>query len=120
MHFPVTKSNCKGKSSFRVLANRTLCTHLLRELLGLRFHVLNRASHVECRLRERIVLARDDLLEGADRVLERDELALVTGEDLCDLERLRHETLDLTSTLDLSSFIGQRFRIYPNARVNSQ
>lgn len=42
----------------------------------------------------------DDLLEGADRVLERDKLALVTSEDLGDLERLRHETLDLTRALD--------------------
>ena len=44
---------------------------------------------------------REDLLEGADSVLEGDELALETSEDLGDLERLRHETLDLTSTLDL-------------------
>ena len=45
--------------------------------------------------------ASEDLLEGADGVLEGDELALITSEDLCDLEGLRHETLDLTSTLDL-------------------
>ena len=45
---------------------------------------------------------REDLLERADGVLERDKLALVTSEDLGDLERLRHETLDLTSTLDLN------------------
>ena len=45
---------------------------------------------------------REDLLEGADGVLERDELALETSENLSDLERLRHETLDLTSTLDLN------------------
>ena len=45
--------------------------------------------------------AREDLLEGADSVLQGDKLALETGEDLRDLERLRHETLDLTRTLDL-------------------
>lgn len=43
---------------------------------------------------------RQDLLEGADGVLERNETTLDTSEDLGDLERLRHETLDLTSTLD--------------------
>lgn len=46
------------------------------------------------------MLASEDLLEGADGVLELDELALVTGEDLSDLEGLRHETLDLACTLD--------------------
>ena len=47
------------------------------------------------------MLASENLLEGADGVLERDELALEAGEDLRDRERLRHETLDLTGTLDL-------------------
>ena len=42
-----------------------------------------------------------DLLEGTNGVLEGHELALVTGEDLGDGERLRHETLDFTSALDL-------------------
>lgn len=46
------------------------------------------------------MVAREDLLEGADRLLQRDELTLVAGEDLRDLERLRHETLDLTRALD--------------------
>ena len=49
--------------------------------------------------------ASDDLLEGADSVLQRNELALVTSEDLCDLERLRHETLNLTRALDLIRFV---------------
>ena len=57
--------------------------------------------HVESRFREGIMCTREDLLEGANGVLERDELALVTSEDLSDGERLRHETLDFTSTLDL-------------------
>ena len=47
------------------------------------------------------MLAREDLLEGADGLLQGNELALETSEDLRDLEGLRHETLDLTSTLDL-------------------
>ena len=76
-------------------------THLLRELLSLRLHVLDRARHVEGRLGQGVVRAREDLLEGADGVLEGHELALVASEDLRDLEGLRHETLDLTGTLDL-------------------
>ena len=44
-----------------------------------------------------------DLLEGSDGVLEGNEFTLVTREDLGDLEGLRHETLDLTSTLDLKT-----------------
>ena len=49
------------------------------------------------------MLSTDDLLEGADRILKRNEFAFITGEDLRDLERLRHETLDLTRALDLST-----------------
>ena len=49
---------------------------------------------------------REDLLEGTNRLLQRNELALETSEDLRDLERLRHETLDLTSTLDLVEFMS--------------
>ena len=78
-----------------------LVAHLLSELLSLRFHVLDRASHVEGRLGEGVVLSRDDLLERADRVLQWHKLALITREHLRDLERLRHETLDFTRTLDL-------------------
>ena len=79
-----------------------LLTHLLRELLRLGLDVLDGADHVERGLGEVIVRAREDLLEGADGVLEGDELALETSEDLRDSEGLRHETLDLTRTLDLS------------------
>ena len=46
------------------------------------------------------MLAGKDLLERTDRLFQGDEFALETSEDLGDLERLRHETLDLTSTLD--------------------
>ncbi len=49
------------------------------------------------------MLSSNDLLEGTDGVLQRNELALVTGEDLGDLERLRHEALNLTGTFDLQN-----------------
>jgi hypothetical protein len=97
-----------------------VATYLLGELLSLGLNILDRtglinksanttsklymcAYHVECRLRQVIVCARKDLLKRADSVLQRHELAFVTREDLCDLEGLRHETLDLTSTLNLVS-----------------
>ncbi len=44
---------------------------------------------------------REDLFEATHGIFEGNELALITSKDLCDLEGLRHETLDLTSTLDL-------------------
>ena len=44
--------------------------------------------HIERGLREVIVLALDDLLEGTDGILQWDELALITSEDLGDLEGL--------------------------------
>ena len=78
-----------------------LVTHHLGEPLGLGLDVLDGTGHVEGGLRKVVVSTRENLLEGADGVLEGDELALITSEDLGDLERLRHETLDLTSTLDL-------------------
>jgi len=97
-----------------------VATYLLGELLSLGLNILDRtglinksanttsnlymcAYHVECRLRQAIVCARKDLLKRADSVLQRHKLAFVTREDLCDLEGLRHETLDLTSTLNLVS-----------------
>jgi len=67
---------------------QSVATHLLGELLGLGLDILNGTSHVEGRLRESVVGARQDLLEGTNGVLERDELALVTREDLGNLEGL--------------------------------
>lgn len=58
--------------------------------------------HVERGLGQSVVLATKNLLKGADGVLEGHELALKTSEDLRDLEGLRHETLDFTSTLNLT------------------
>ena len=47
--------------------------------------------------------ARENFLERSNSVLQGNKFTLITGENLCDLERLRHETLDLTRTLDLQS-----------------
>ena len=58
-------------------------------------------NHVESRFREVVVLAGDDFLEGTDGVLEGDEFAFETSENLSDLERLGHETLDFAGTFDL-------------------
>lgn len=63
------------------------------------------ANHVEGTLRQVITLTTEDGLEGGDRVLQVDELALDTSEDLGDGEGLRQETLDLTGTLD-GEFVG--------------
>ena len=82
-------------------SRKRLVAHLFRELFSLGLHILNRTRHVESRLRKRVVLTRDDLLEGPDGILKGNELTLVTSEDLGDLERLRHEPLDLTGTFDL-------------------
>ena len=63
--------------------------------------VLGGTNHVESRLGKRVVCTRENFLERADCVLERHEFAFVASEDLGDLERLGHETLDLASTFDL-------------------
>jgi hypothetical protein len=51
------------------------------------------SHHVESSLRQCVVVSREDLFERSYCVLERDELALITSEDLRHLERLGHETL---------------------------
>lgn len=58
------------------------------------------ANHVESTLGQVVTLTAEDGLEGRDGVLQVDELALDTSEDLGDGEGLRQETLDLTGTLD--------------------
>src|SRR5688572_165029 len=71
---------------------------------GQRLRLLDRfldaAYHVESLLGQVVVLARDDGLEAADRVLERDVLAGRSGEHFSDVERLRQEALDLARALD--------------------
>lgn len=70
------------------------------DLLGLLLDIVDTTAHVEGGLGESIVVTMEDLLAGGDSVLERDELTLDTSEDLGDSERLAHETLHLTGTLD--------------------
>lgn len=80
-----------------------LITHFLGKLLGLGLGILNCTDHVEGRLWETVVRTRKDLLEGSDGIFKGNELALIASEDLGNLERLGHETLDLTSTLNLKA-----------------
>jgi hypothetical protein len=62
-----------------------LCPHALGRLEDL----VNRALHVERPLGDVVVLAVNDLLEPADRLLARHVLALAARELRCDEERLR-------------------------------
>ena len=78
----------------------TRCLGAAGDLLGLLLDVLDTTAHVEGGLGQGVVVTTEDLLAGRDGVLERDELALDTSEDLSDSEGLAHETLDLTGTLD--------------------
>src|SRR3954452_2925561 len=62
-------------------------------------HVVDRALQQEGALGDVVVLAVDDLLEGADRVLDGDVDTGRAGELLGDEERLREEALDLAGAL---------------------
>ena len=73
---------------------------LFGHLLGLLDRFFDAADHVERLLRQVVVLAVDDRLEAADRVLQRDVLARRAGEDLGDRERLREEALDFARAAD--------------------
>src|SRR5436189_276115 len=64
----------RGKRSEQPLLRGWL-RRLGREALSLLDRLLDRADHVEGRLREVVVLALDEALEALDGVLERDELA---------------------------------------------
>ena len=75
---------------------RLLALHVLRLLE----HLLDRALHVEGALGDVVVLAVDDLLERAHRLLDRHVLARAAGELLGDEERLREEALDLARARD--------------------
>src|SRR5258708_23597172 len=70
--------------------------HLARLL----HRLLDGAHHVEGALGHVVVLAGDDALEGLDGVLELDEDAGRSREDLGDVEGLRHEALDLARAGD--------------------
>src|SRR5688500_3326527 len=65
------------------------------ELLRLLDCILDGADHVEGRFRQVVVLALDQPLEAANRVLERYEHAWRTGKHFGHEERLAHEALDL-------------------------
>lgn len=64
-------------------------------------------NHVESTFGQVVGITVQDSLEGSNGVLEVDELALDTSEDLSDSEGLAQETLDLTGTLD-GKLIGLR------------
>src|SRR5438270_7168205 len=67
----------------------------LLHLLMLGEHVFDRALHVECALRNGVVLPFGDLAESANRIGQLHVLAGEAGELLSDVERLRKEALDL-------------------------
>lgn len=67
-------------------------------MLGL--DILDTTNHVERVLRDVVVLALEDLLESVDGLLQGDQSTLDTSEDLGDGERLRHESLNLSGSLD--------------------
>src|SRR5215475_11462166 len=69
------------------------CAMCLLQCLGLLDRFLDRADHVEGLLGQRVVLTADDALEATDGVLERHDLAVLTGEDLGDVEGLGQEAL---------------------------
>src|SRR5436853_7835966 len=74
---------------------RAMILRFLRQLLALGDRFLDAADHVEGALRKMVVLAVDDRLERADRILDLHELAGDAGEDLGDVEGLREEALQL-------------------------
>src|SRR5262249_29259051 len=70
------------------------------EPLALLDRLLDGADHIEGGLRQVVVFALAQSLEAADGVGELDELAHRAGENLCDVEGLRQETLDLAGAGD--------------------
>src|SRR6266496_2472727 len=89
--------NWGGPGLARVLADLDVLGGLLRFLLN---RALDRADHVEGLLGQLVVLAPDDLLEAADRVLELHVFAGRARELLGDEVRLREEALHLARTRD--------------------
>src|SRR5512138_1581888 len=87
-----------GKKSFLKRYFSSKSSEPLLQRLRFRDRFFDTANHVEGLLRQRIVLAADDALEAADGVLQRDDLAVLTGEHLRDVERLRQEALHLART----------------------
>src|SRR3954453_13433349 len=91
-----TETEKSGWSAATGLGRDGLGLHRLRALDRL----LDRADHVEGLLGKVVVLAVEDLLEAANRVLELHELARRAGELRGCEERLREEPLHLAGTRD--------------------
>src|SRR5689334_17251425 len=94
-------STCTSRRS-GVTTSTFRCAMALRrrQLLGLLDRHVDAADHVEGLLRQLVVLALGDLLEAANRLLQRHRLAGCPGEDLGDEERLREEPLHLARARD--------------------
>src|SRR5882757_58702 len=86
-------SRTVNRPELEVVSAMVLCG--LLHLLGGCENVLDATLQVEGLLRDAVVLAFDDLLEGANRVFYLDVSARNTGEDLGDVEGLRKEPLHL-------------------------
>ena len=71
------------------LAEVSAMSALLRQGLGFLGRFFDPADHVERLLGQVIVLAGDDGLEAPDGVLQGDDLAILAGEHLGDVEGLR-------------------------------
>ena len=101
-------------------------------MLGL--DILDTSNHVEGVLGDVVVLALKDLLESVDglssarikcglaiqsaHLLEGDKSSLNTSEDLGDGERLRHESLNLSGSLDGELVLLGQF-VHTNCNVRT-
>merc|ERR1711865_656250 len=88
-----TASFCRCCCCLRLLGHPG--SGLRQQFLALLLCLLNASNHVEGVLRKVIVHTLKHVLEGLDGFLKVDVLAGSAGEDLSDLEGLRHEALDL-------------------------
>ena len=79
-------------------------------LAGLLLDIINVSNHVESTFWKIVVFSSDNRLESTDSVDETDELSGGTGENLSNVEWLRHELLDLTCTSDGELIVFRRAR----------
>src|SRR5450759_1440995 len=89
-----TSSTCSVTAPPRVRPSRLI------QLLGLLLHVLDAAAHEERLFGDAVVLALADRLEGGDRVVQLHERALLAGELLGDVHRVREEPLNPARAVD--------------------
>src|SRR5688572_23474123 len=80
--------------SAMVIRYFVICYSLLLQCLRLRNRLVDRANEVERLLGQPVVLAFGDLLEAANRFIDRDVLAFEARELRRHEERLRQEALD--------------------------